>query len=64
MALTLYNEDNASREEDRWITLGQSNEHHYLVAVHTYRNQKHNAVTIRLISARRATKLEIKQYEG
>jgi len=64
MALTLYDEDNASSEEERWITLGQANGQHYLVVVHTYRNQQDNAVTIRLISARPATKHEIKQYEG
>ncbi|MEQ9464088.1 MAG: BrnT family toxin [Haliea sp.] len=64
MALTLYDDDNASSEEDRWITLGQANGQHYLVVAHTYRNQQDNAVTIRLISARPATKREIKQYEG
>jgi uncharacterized protein len=64
MALTLYDEDNTSSEEDRWITLGQVNGQHYLVVVHTYRNQQDNAVTIRLISARAATKHEIRQYEG
>ena len=64
MALTLYDDDNASSEEDRWITLGQANGQHYLVVAHTYRNQRDNAVTIRLISARPATKREIKQYEG
>ena len=64
MALTLYDDDSASSEEDRWITLGQSNGQHYLVVAHTYRNQQDNAVTIRLISARPATRREIKQYEG
>jgi uncharacterized DUF497 family protein len=64
MALTLYDEDNASNEEDRWITLGQANGQHYLVVVHTYRSQQNDVVTIRLISARSATKHEIKQYEG
>jgi hypothetical protein len=64
MALTLFDEDNASEEEDRWVTLGQANGQHYLVVVHTYRDQSEDAVTIRLISARPATKHEIKQYEG
>lgn len=64
MALTLYDENNSSRNEDRWITLGQANGQHYLVVVHTYRNQHDNAVTIRMISARPATKHEIDQYEG
>ena len=64
MALTLFDEDNSSNGEDRWITLGQINGLHYLVVAHTYRNQNKEPVTIRLISARAATKHEIKQYEG
>lgn len=63
MALTLYDEDSSSSEEDRWVTLGQADGQHYLVVVHTYRNQRANAVTIRIISARPATKREINQYE-
>ena len=58
MALTLYDEDSASSAEDRWITLGQVNGQHYLVVVHTYRNQQDDTVTIRLISARPATRGE------
>lgn len=64
MALTIFDEDNSSDDEDRWITLGQTNGQHYLVVVHTYRDQKNDTVTIRLISARPATKHEIEQYEG
>ena len=64
MALTLFDEDNSSEEEDRWLTLGQVNGQHCLVVIHTYRDQSEDAVTIRLISARPATKHEIKQYEG
>ena len=64
MAITLYDEGSSSNDEDRWITLGQANGQHYLVVVHTYRSQQGGAVTIRLISARPATKPEIKQYEG
>lgn len=64
MALTIYDEDNSSAEEDRWITLGRSNGQYYLVVVHTYKDQTSDAATIRLVSARTATKHEIKQYEG
>ncbi|GLS27913.1 BrnT family toxin [Marinibactrum halimedae] len=64
MALTIFDEDSSNNDEDRWVTLGQVNGQHYLVVVHTYRDQQDNTVTIRLISARSATKHEIKQYEG
>jgi len=63
MSLTIYDENHANSNEDRWITLGQVSGHHYLVVVHTYRNHDDNSITVRLISARSATKFEIKQYK-
>jgi len=63
MALTLFDQDQ-SDEEDRWITLGLTGGQHYLVVVHTYRDEHNDTVTIRLISARHATKHEIAQYQG
>lgn len=64
MALTVYDEGNSTSEEDRWVTLGQADGQHYLVVVHTYKGQRADAITIRLISARPATKHEVKQYKG
>lgn len=64
MALTIYDEDNSSAEEDRWVTLGKAEGRHYLVVIHTYRSQDSDTLLVRLISARAATKQEILQYEG
>jgi hypothetical protein len=47
-----------SYEEDRFVLLGNSHRNRLLVIVHTERGNK-----IRIISARRATKKERKQYE-
>lgn len=63
MALTLFDQDQ-SDDKDRWITLGLTNGQHYLVVVHTYRDEHENTVSIRLISARHATKHEIAHYQG
>ena len=63
MALTIFDGEGSSHDEDRWVTLGQVRGRHYLVVVHTYPNQHQNTVTIRVISARPATKHEIRQYE-
>jgi len=63
MAITIYDKEH-SEDEERWITLGQTDGQFYLVVVHTYRDQQEDAVSIRLISARPATKHEIKQYQG
>lgn len=63
MAMTIFDEEESSDDEDRWITLGQTKGQYYLLVVHTYHNTKEDSVTIRLISARAATKHEIRQYE-
>ncbi|MCU7859737.1 MAG: BrnT family toxin [Candidatus Thiodiazotropha sp. (ex Lucinoma kastoroae)] len=63
MALTLHEDEESTSDEDRWVTVGLVNHKHYLLVVHTYHDQNGNGVTIRVISARRATKHEIKQYE-
>jgi len=47
-----------SEEEDRFVLIGNSHKDHLLVVVHTERGDN-----IRLISARKASKKERKQYE-
>ena len=58
--LALYDEEH-SGDEDRWITMGQSLSGGILVVVHTYRKIK-GKESVRIISARKATKHEEKQY--
>jgi hypothetical protein len=68
-AKTVFYDDNAriifdpdhSDEEDRFIILGLSKYLNVLVVVHCY---KENDSDIRIISARKATKNETKQYWG
>lgn len=62
MALTLFDEEH-SLDEDRWATLGQLSEGQYLLVIHTF-EQQGDRMDIRIISARKATKDEIRQYEG
>ncbi len=50
-------EDDSPRES-RFVTIGRDAQDHILVVVHTYRGD-----TIRIISARRATRHERWQYE-
>lgn len=50
--------DPFSEEEERWVTLGSDFLGRVLVVVYTWRAEK-----VRLISARRATRSERKQYE-
>lgn len=57
LSLTIY-EPLHSDEEDRFILIGNSFKSRLLIVVHTVRGNK-----IRIISARKATKHERKQYE-
>ncbi len=52
-----------SQEEDRWITLGLDRTGVLPVVCHTHREEKETRARIRIISARKATNNEAKQYE-
>ena len=60
--LSVFDEDH-SDNEDRWLTLGLDRKGVLLVVVHTFRETNNLDVNIRIISARKATRKEIKQYE-
>jgi len=59
-ALSLFDKAH-SREEERWITIGVIPVFSILLVVHTYRIKNHKE-TLRIISARKATKKEKSQY--
>lgn len=63
MALTLYENEESTAKEERWVTIGLISKQKHLLVVHTYLEQGNNMVSIRVISARPATKREIKQYK-
>jgi len=60
-ALSQFDEEH-SREEDRWISLGLDRTGTLLVVCHTYREETATGARIRIISARKATRNEAKQY--
>src|SRR5437660_11841026 len=60
-ALSLYDSRHSTGEE-RWITLGMDFQGHLLVVCHTWRERDSGAARCRLISARKATKTEARQY--
>ncbi|HDR15245.1 MAG TPA: BrnT family toxin [Desulfobacteraceae bacterium] len=60
-ALSIFDPDH-SETEDRWITMGISEKGRLLIVIHTFREESEDAVTIRIISSRKATKQEIKTY--
>ena len=60
-ALNKYDEEH-SENEDRWLLLGKSINEVILVVVHTFREQD-GVELVRIISARKATKRESKEYQ-
>ena len=61
-ALLMFDDAHSSQEE-RFIILGMSLKPRLLVVCHCYLKQDNNLEIIRIISARKATKNEAKQYE-
>ena len=60
-SLTIYDYEHRD-EEDRWITMGLDHKGKFIVLVHTFDDSNHEKISIRMISARKATKKEIKTY--
>lgn len=58
---SVFDEEHSSLGEDRWVTLGMSRQE-LLVVVHTFVEHMH-VVTVRIISARMATRNERRNYE-
>ncbi len=61
-AISIF-DDEHSQDEDRWITIGKDNIGILLVVSHTFRKIEEESCRIRIISSRKATKNERKQYE-
>ena len=60
-AISIYDEEH-SEIEDRWITLGLASNGILLIANHTYKQVDNKNTVIRIISGRKPTKYETKQY--
>jgi uncharacterized DUF497 family protein len=62
LQLSIYDEEH-SQQEERWITLGLDSSGILRVVVHTFDEVSDRSYHIRIISARRATKVEGLQYQ-
>jgi uncharacterized DUF497 family protein len=61
-AISIF-DDKHSLDEDRWITIGLDKKTRTIVVIHTFIEIDNNNCNIRIISARKATKNEIKLYQ-
>ena len=60
--VAIYDEKH-SQNEDRWITLGIDGKGIVRVVMHTFEKTEKDVCRIRIISARKATKSEVLQYQ-
>ena len=63
LALTVFDAEH-SEFEKRWFTLGMSSEGRLLAVSHTYTATGPDTASVRIISAREATRNERRQYEN
>lgn len=61
-AISIYDNEH-SENEDRWITMGLSISGTLLTVNHTYQQVDDKNAIVRIISSRKASKQERKQYE-
>lgn len=62
LAISIADEEHSKREE-RWVTLGKDRRGSVLVLIHTFLEVSAEECKIRIISARKAGKRETKQYQ-
>ena len=60
--LSIYDEEH-SEQEDRWVTMGIDSGGVLRVVVHTFERVDEDLCEIRIISARKATRRESRQYQ-
>jgi uncharacterized protein len=60
-AISIYDPDH-SETEHRWVTMGISEKERLLIVKHTFRKESEEAITIRIISSRKATRHETASY--
>ncbi len=56
-------DDSPGVHEERWVTLGRAAAGRLYLVVHTYIELNDDKIAIRIISARRPTRREVRQYE-
>ena len=63
LTLTIFDEEH-SVNEDRWVSIGRAESGQTLVVVHSSEWASQNEIKVRLISARKADRDEMRDYEN
>ena len=64
LAMTLFDDEHSEQDEERWVSLGRVENGQTLVVVHTYEQVTATEIRIRVISARKADRYEVRDYEN
>lgn len=60
--ISIYDDDH-SQNEDRWVTIGTDSNGVIRVVIHTFEQVGNESCDIRIISARKASRTEVLQYQ-
>ena len=63
LALTIFDEDH-SADEERWVSIGRAESRQTLVVIHVSEWTSPTEIKVRLISARKADRDELRDYEN
>lgn len=63
LVISIVDEEHSEHEE-RWVSLGKDRRGSLLILIHTFLEVSAEECKIRIISARKASKRETRQYEG
>ena len=61
-SLTLSMSDPVSSYEERWVTIGEATSGRLVLVVHTWSERDDGSVSVKIVSARRPTRGEARQY--
>lgn len=61
--ITVYDDEHSNEGGQRWVTIGQARSGQTLVVVHTFEALDATRIELRLISARKADRHELRDYE-
>ncbi len=62
LAVSIFDEEHSEHEE-RWVSIGKDRRGSVLILIHTFLEVSAEECRMRIISARKASKRETKQYE-
>jgi uncharacterized protein len=62
LAISIVDEEHSEGEE-RWVTLGRDRQGTVLILIHTFAEISADECGVRIISARKAARHEVRQYE-